>query len=224
VLSLVAAGGPSAAWRRTRDGVRGRDRELLLLLYWFFVPLAVFFIAQSRLYLYVVPLFVPLLLLVARPLASWPWLNDRRLAWIGATTAAVVLVFKGSLAYWPHDRDARAMSRAITAAVDVQRYDEIVFVAMPAFYGLSFYLDVTVDAVLFRRETGEFSQQVSPETVCPELDERERTLFVVKAKRVERFRAAAAQCEHPAVPVGAFDGDGNRLELYEARAGAAVRP
>jgi hypothetical protein len=75
--------------------------------------------------------------------------------------------------------------------------------------------------VLFRRETGEFSQYVSPETICPELAERERTVFVIKSKRAEHFRTSAVQCGYEPVPVGAFHGDGNRLEMFEARAGTA---
>jgi 4-amino-4-deoxy-L-arabinose transferase-like glycosyltransferase len=221
-LALAAAGGPAAAWRRVRDGVRARDRELLLLLYWFFVPLAVFFVAQSRLYLYVVPLFVPLVLMLARPLAAWPWLTDRRLTWIVATTVVVVLALKGVLAYWSHDRDARTMSRAIAAAVDVQDYDEMVFVAMPPFYGLSFYLDVPVEDVLFHRQKGEFSEYVSPETICPEIEEREKALFVVKGKRAEHFRATVRKCGYEAVLAGTFHGDDNELRMYVTRpAGAA---
>ena len=54
------------------SGCARRDREVLLLLYWFLLPLAVFFLARSRLQLYLLPLFVPLALLLARPLARWP--------------------------------------------------------------------------------------------------------------------------------------------------------
>ncbi len=36
-----------------------RDRDWLLLSYWLFMPLAVFFLARSRLHLYILPLFVP---------------------------------------------------------------------------------------------------------------------------------------------------------------------
>jgi len=68
-LALKAAGGPVAAWRMVRQRIRERDRETLLLLYWFLVPLTVFCLARSRLQLYVLPLFVPLRW---RRRAPWP--------------------------------------------------------------------------------------------------------------------------------------------------------
>jgi hypothetical protein len=120
--------------------VTWREREPLLLLYWILVPLAIFFAARSRLELYVLPLFVPLAIVLARALAGWSWLTLGRLA-ITATITAVALVgIKWTAAHWASDRDARAMAAAIEKIIDPHDVDEIAFVDMRAFHGLQLYL------------------------------------------------------------------------------------
>ncbi len=79
VLATIAAGGPvDGLAHAARAALRERDRHWLLLGYWLLLPLAVFFLARSRLQLYVLPLFVPLALVMARPLARWRGLDGRR--------------------------------------------------------------------------------------------------------------------------------------------------
>ena len=109
VVATIAAGGPLTGCRTLRDRLRERDREWLLLGYWLLLPLAVFFLARSRLQLYVLPLFVPLALIMARPLARWRGLDGRRAFVLIGLTAAVLLGLKGTLAYWPSNRDSRAL-------------------------------------------------------------------------------------------------------------------
>jgi 4-amino-4-deoxy-L-arabinose transferase len=223
-LAVVAAGGPRGAWRRLRDAARSRDHEVLLLLYWFLLPLAVFFLARSRLQLYVLPLFVPLALLAARPLASWAWLDGRRTAWIAGITALLLVATKGAVAYYPADRDARAMAEQLRPVVQRLGIEELAFVGMRPFYGLTLYLETEVEGVHFEGNGLEYSKFLSEETLCHELGARERNLFVVKRSRTAPFVAAVARCsERTALEVGSFEGDGNELVLYLIRpAGAAT--
>ena len=214
ILAIIAAGGVRSAWRRIRTAVAARRREVLLLLYWFLVPLAVFFASKSRLQLYVLPLFVPLALILARPLAGWPWL-DRQLVTVVTTTALALLAIKAVTAYAPSDRDARAMAAAIRQVIDPHGIEEIAFVDMRGFYGLQLYLDVNVESIRTGPHGTEPPGPVTEEDLCAELAERENNVYALKETRSARFLAAVPQCGMPVpVPLGAFEADGNRIVLY----------
>ncbi len=215
-FALAAAGGPRAAWGRLRDGIRARDQGLLLLLYWFLLPLAVFFMARSRLQLYVLPLFVPLALLLVRPLSRWPWLDDRRIRRIGAVMVLLLLAVKGFVAYFPANRDSRAMADDLRDIVRRNGAEEIAFVGMRPFYGLGLYLGIRVENVHFEGAGLEYSKFLSEETLCHELSVREKSLFAVKRKGSERFVEISKRCtELAAVEVGSFDADDNEIALYQ---------
>jgi len=77
-MALRAAGGPRAAWRACATSCAHAIAGCSWCSTGFALPLAVFFLARSRLELYLLPLFAPLALLLARPLARWDWLDDRR--------------------------------------------------------------------------------------------------------------------------------------------------
>jgi 4-amino-4-deoxy-L-arabinose transferase-like glycosyltransferase len=224
-LAIAAAGGPRAAWIGLRDRVRSRDLPVLLLLYWFLLPLGIFMLARSRLELYVLPLFVPLALLVARPLASWQWLDRRRTAWIAGITALLLLAVKGAVAYYPVDRDARAMAEQLRPVVQRLGVEEIAFVGMRPFYGLTLYLDTEVEGVHLEGSGLRYSQFLAEETLCEELGTRERNLFAVKRSRTAPFLAAVARCSERTVSeVGRFEGDGNELALYLIQPAGATLP
>jgi 4-amino-4-deoxy-L-arabinose transferase len=217
-LAVAAAGGPRRAWSRLRDGVRRRDAGLLLLLYWLLVPLAVFFLARSRLHLYVLPLFVPLALLLARPLAGWAWLTDRRLAAVAGVTAAALLALKGVLAGWTSDRDARHMAADLRPVVEAERADAVVFVGMKAFYGLRLYLDVKVESLEIDGHGLEYADRVSGADLCRDLARRGRSLLAAKPAQAAALAAAAAGCGDTELRhVGVLDADGYRLQLHVAR-------
>ena len=224
-FALAAAGGPRQAWTRLRQGLRRRDPGLLLLLYWLLVPLAVFFLARSRLHLYVLPLFVPLALLLARPLAGWPWLTARRLAAIAGLMAAALLALKGTLAYWTSDRDARQMAAGLRPAVEARQAEAIVFVGMKAFYGLQLYLDAQVESLEIDEHSLEYSDRITGAELCADLARRERSLLVIKQEHAAAFTTAAGRCEATGLlRVGAFDADDHRLEVYAAGPRAEGRP
>ena len=214
VLSLIAAGGPRKAWQTLRARIAGRDRDWLLLAWWLLLPLAVFFLARSRLQLYVLPLFVPLALLLARPLAAWPWLTDRRLLTISATTALVLLGVKAVLAYWPSDRDARSMSQAVAGLLPPEGVDGIVFVGMKPFYGLKLYLDTGIEGVHMGEREIEYSRYLSQEDLCAELATAERNVYLMKSTREEKFVGAVGRCAglEPR-RLGEFEADDNRMVL-----------
>jgi 4-amino-4-deoxy-L-arabinose transferase-like glycosyltransferase len=214
-MALKAAGGARAAWRRLREQVRERDRSLLLLAYWFGLPLAVFFLARSRLELYLIPLFAPLALLLARPLSRWAWLDDRRLARVAAITALVLLALKATAAYVPSNRDARVMADAIRHVVDMHGIEEIAFVGSRPFYGLTMYLDVHVEGISIGRNLEFATYHLTSETVCEEIAERENNMYALKRNRAAEFVATVHGCGNlTAREVGVFEADDNRFALF----------
>jgi len=214
-MALVGAGGPRTAIGKLRKRIAVRDREWLLLLYWFFVPLLIFFLAKSRLHLYVLPLFVPLSLMLARALANWPWLDRRRLTVTAVAMAVALIGLKGLAAYWPADRDARVMARAISEIIEPHSIEEIVFVDMRGFHGLQLYLDVHIESVRTGTRRMAPSRFVSEEDLCDEIAEHENNIYALKEARAPAFVDSVADCATARVEhLGHFDGDGNRILLY----------
>jgi 4-amino-4-deoxy-L-arabinose transferase len=218
VLSLVAAGGPRTAWRTLRERQRAGDRDWQMLSWWFLLPLVVFSLAQSRLQLYVLPLFVPLALLLARPLSGWTWLTTRRLATVAGLTGGALLAIKGYAGYVSSDRDSRSMARAIAGIVDTGSIVGIVFVDMRPFYGLNLYLDTKIEGVQVGEHRYDYSKFVAEENLCSELAGRGRSVYALKQGKTDRFVEAVASCDGmTAVEIGRFEADDNEIALLEVR-------
>jgi 4-amino-4-deoxy-L-arabinose transferase len=217
ILAIAAAGGPRTAWARLRARGVERRHEVLLLLYWLMLPLAVFFLARSRLELYLLPLFVPLALLMSRVLANWPWLTSRRLTTVAVLTAVALLALKGATARVTTDRDARLMAAQIRETLDLHDIDEIAFFSMPAFFGLTMYLDVRAESVRIGGPPRPHSRQLATEDeLCAELGEQEHNVFALKRARAQRFTAAVSACgPYAAREIGAFRGDGHDMVVFK---------
>lgn len=128
---------PASIKRWRRDGSqRAADAPWLLLALWVWVPLLLFCLAQSRLPLYLLPLFVPLALLVAMQrqregrALRWRWIG----MWV-----VLLLGLKLAGAHWPTHKNAANWAEAIRerAAAPVS---EVVFVEDMARYGLHLHL------------------------------------------------------------------------------------
>jgi 4-amino-4-deoxy-L-arabinose transferase len=218
VFAIAATGGLRATWRTCVARVRERDLQTLLLLYWFLLPLAVFCVARSRLQLYVLPLFVPLALAMARSMAGWAWLDRRRLAIVAGLTGATLLAVKGTLAYLPSDRDSRRTAAAIAQVLETHGIEEIAFVGMRPFYGLELYLDVHVEAVHFKGDGVDYSRFLAAENLCSELAGRENNVYAVKRSRADKFLETVAACsELRTVEVGLVEADDNEIVLFTVR-------
>lgn len=182
VPTLLRVGTGWRAWWRAR----AREDQLLLL--WFLLPFLVFCFARSRLYLYLLPLLVPLALLIARRMHP---LNLRRLRWISWTaliSAAVLLTGKAvgpELA--PHAKDARELASTIREHWPTAP-QEIVFVEESAFYGLYFYLGAPVTRVSLAARTDPAYDAPLAQVVSADADR----VWVTTANRVERLQAALA--------------------------------
>jgi 4-amino-4-deoxy-L-arabinose transferase-like glycosyltransferase len=214
-LAVVTTGGPRAAWHQWRDRLRQRRPEWLLLAYWLLVPLAVLCLARSRLQLYVLPLFVPLALILSRPLAHWHECAARRFAAVVLAATVAMVAFKGALAYWPSDRDARAIAAQLRASLASRPVDGIVFVGMRPYFGLNVYLDVAVEGVQIGERKFEYSKYLAPEDVCAEIATPERNVYAIKLRHAAKFVAAVGRCGAAASRLGTVRADGHDIELFE---------
>ncbi|MEJ7746525.1 MAG: glycosyltransferase family 39 protein [Luteimonas sp.] len=154
-----------ARWWRDR-AARGHDASAVLLALWVLVPLLVFCLSRSRLPLYVLPLFVPLAVLVARQrqldgrgLPRWPML---------ALWAACLLGLKFAAAHWPTHKDASKWADEIRQRMGGPVH-EIVFVEDMARYGLRLHLDAEIEKISFEQlQDARFNPQYD-ETLAMEL-------------------------------------------------------
>lgn len=169
---------PRLLHRRFWAERRRHDPEGLLLLCWLLLPLAVFFVARSRLQLYILPLWAPLALLLARGLADRMRLSPSRRAALGLWLLFLVGIrFAASaLSYERNARDlADAMRRSAGSPVD-----EVVFVGSRPYYGLSLYLDAEVERIELEGWQAKEGEGVTGETLRNEEEELEgRRVFVV---------------------------------------------
>lgn len=182
-LPLLAA----AAWRHRRNAfarIRG-NAELRLLVCWLLLPLLVFTLARSRLPLYLLPLFAPLALLVARQLAPFSFAPRWRSALLGLWFLALVLA-RAAPAWVDAAEDDRALAEGVRAQLAPPPH-EIAFVDSAPRFGLRFYLGSEIERLEL---AGEMAQPQS-QMLASELEEREGCrLLATRTGRVDALASA----------------------------------
>ncbi len=173
-----------AAWRRYRGGAAAPAPAAGFLRTWLLLPLAVFFLARSRLPFYLLPLFVPIALLLAPSLAGLA--AARRWQWLGWLWVLLLVGLKGGLAQLPSRQDGRALAAEIRAGFH-RPYAEILFVDTNARYSLAFYLGRSV-------EHAHLAPRGPDETLAGEWQQDRRPLLVLA--RPGRAPAIAAVIRH----------------------------
>lgn len=144
------------------SGQRWRDRRTVehFLLLWFLLPLLVFCLVQSRLPLYVLPLFLPLSLILAGGLQHRVDLGiPRQRAWLIAWLL-LLLAIKGGIAYLAHPAaDDRLAARQLTAMTEQHDYTAIAFIKNTSLdydieeltpWGLRFYMNKPIYGIAWR--------------------------------------------------------------------------
>lgn len=181
-LPVLLAG----AWRGRRGALAHlrADGHARLLACWLLLPLTVFVLARSRLPLYVLPLFAPLAILVARALVPLDLRRRGVLALIGLWCAALVAA-RAVPAWLDVDADDRRLAQEIAAQL-APAPAEIGFVDTAPRFGLRFYLGSTIE----RLDLPDESPTPQAESLATEILEREGCrLLVVR----EDERAALEQ-------------------------------
>ncbi len=178
-----------------RRGARSRRPESVLLLVWLALPLAVFVTARSRLPLYVLPLFAPLALLAARPVAALCRLRRHEAlkaslaVWIVALCALKLL-----LAYVPSRRDSRALAREM-AAQGVPRSQLVICVDTKknalSFYGQDHLEEVTLSSQAYPFFSPAESLAVELREMAEDGEPRTFVVSLANARPLRRALSAA---------------------------------
>jgi 4-amino-4-deoxy-L-arabinose transferase len=128
---------PRAIWARLRRGDAGS-----FLLLWLLLPLAVFWLSSSRLPLYVLPLYAPIALAIARGLVRWGGAAALPRALRVAVPSVGALVLLKAVAAYAAPASSSDMLRLYSAAErEGGRGAEVLTYEQPGLYGLQFYLD-----------------------------------------------------------------------------------
>lgn len=159
--------------KRGREAWRQLDAQRRFLLWWLLLPLVVFFIARSRLPLYVLPLAAPLALIATRELQRSRLWNGRAGAILLAVWMCALPLARLGSASVDSRKDARASAQLLRDA-GIDSCEEIVFYDTRPMLGLRFYMDCEIERV--RR--GELSE---------ELAENETRLWAVRHEVAPRF-------------------------------------
>ena len=169
--------GPSRLrWRSVNPFDREQEAGRQFLLLWLLLPLAVLFLARSRLPLYLVPSFAPLSLLLARLLGDFDPLA-KRWRWAVVAWVLVLVGLRIGAGYYKHEDATRLFAESIVAQIG-KSPAEVVFVDEAPDFGLTFYLDAEVERVNFKSGRG-------VETLDEELADPEPGILFVVQKRDE---------------------------------------
>lgn len=197
-----------AAWQRFRARPLPSATDSAFLWAWLLAPLAVFVLARSRLPLYLLPLFVPISLLLARQFAHW---QPTRVWWgVAAAWVALLLAGKAWIATYPSDQDARRLAQEFSQALrDPPR--ELVFVGTKPRYGLRFYLGSEVEAVSVASQPARGSRP-DDDTLDHEFAEAEPgCVYVVPVSKLQEFEQTARRHSLQLRNVGSV----RKLQLFE---------
>ncbi|GLQ45332.1 hypothetical protein GCM10007862_03830 [Dyella lipolytica] len=170
----------------------------LFLLMWFLIPFIVFCLAQSRLPLYMLPLFLPLSLMLALALRDRVDLTKTsQRAWLAAWIV-ILLACKAIGAYYVHpavdNRLAAQELRTITkpdtyaAVVFVENTDQSYSIEEQTPWGLRMYLDKSIYGVPWHSPQG-------AQALCNALHRERSTLVIIDADiKPEDLQPALTSC------------------------------
>jgi 4-amino-4-deoxy-L-arabinose transferase-like glycosyltransferase len=200
------------AWR-SRDG-RDADRVGLLLALWVALPLLVFCLSRSRLPLYILPLFVPLALLVARQrLGEGRGLP--RLRWLLAW-AVLLLALQVAVVAWPTHKDGASWQQAIAERAP-GRIGQVLIVDDMARYSLSLQLGVDIEKISLQPQPQSRFNPEYDEAVADELgdDYDADAIWITKQSNFAAVQARLHELGYVAIPQGT---------PYQSRTIFRVRP
>ncbi len=157
-------------WERFRQ----IHQESLFLLIWFVVPLLLLFLIQIKLWLYVLPVLVPMSLVIARAIQHVRikrWMAIAAMLW-----GMALLGVKGYAPRFDGPVDAKNLAAAI-AALPQEVPKEIIAVDTAAPYGLKFYLNVNLIRATTRSDDTDLSIDLSVDLLLKRIKQNE---FAVK--------------------------------------------
>ncbi len=133
------------------DYLRGGGNGAFLFL-WISIPLLVFFITQSRLPLYVLPLYAPVVLVIGRGIGSKNVIPLRKVAQIAFISGMVIIGVKGYAAQYSHKNNMRHLYSLSNDLVENKA--QFVTYRENKLFGLQFYLDGNLTRLSNRKKMG----------------------------------------------------------------------
>lgn len=185
-------------WRE--PATRVEQAPALFLALWVLLPLLVFCLARSRMPLYVLPLFVPMAVIIARQwqAASTPWPKLHWLALVVVLYTAIRLV----AAVWPTHKDAGAWADAIRERA-VRPVAEVLFVEDMARYGINLHLDAEIEKIsLDPMAQSRFNPRFDEDLALELSEEEHGAIYVVKQERWDEISTRIATLGYRAIPLG----------------------
>lgn len=187
------------AWRAPEK--RMQDSVGLMLFLWVLLPLIVFCLSRSRMPLYILPLFTPLALIIARQMK----LEGRtfpRLGLVGLWVV-VLLALRLASAYWPTHKNAEEWATTIRERVPFQ-VDHVVFIEDMARYGIHLHHGARVDKIsMAPLEVTSYEPEYDTD-LDTELarDEGAHLIFICKQKSWPKVQEAIEARGHQVVVYG----------------------
>ncbi len=172
-----------------RAETRRQDSTGLMLALWVALPLMVFCLSQSRMPLYILPLFTPLALIVARQML----LEERafpRMKLI-ALWVIVLLTLRLASAYWPTHKNAEEWASTIRERVPYH-VNHVVFVEDMARYGIHLHLGARIEKVSIKPIAADRFGPDNDTDLDTELARRDQgsTVYICKEEIWPRVREA----------------------------------
>jgi 4-amino-4-deoxy-L-arabinose transferase-like glycosyltransferase len=180
---------PAAVGRWRKPESRLEDSTGLMLFLWVLLPMIVFCLSRSRLPLYLLPLFTPLALIIARQMRiearTFP-----RLIWLGIWVVMLIGLRYGSV-FWDTHKNAEDWADAIRARV-THKVNEVGFVNDMARYGVHLHLGARVDKVSIDPRTDTSLDPTYDSDLDTELADGDDagTVYITKQKHWPRVRKA----------------------------------
>ena len=169
---------------------------------WLLLPLAVFFLSQSRMYLYVLGLFVPACLLLAHRLQDWRIGTGSR---IGIALWLLLLLAVKGLApslLEHHGKDSRQFAEHIRPMLPGHP-EQIIFVEDMTRNGLNLYLNTNIKRVSYQHKHNPPPDSAYDSTLAKELMRpAQRRLFIMKRESEALFLAETASAGYRPVKLG----------------------
>ncbi len=213
IPTLLAGALPWLAIQRRRESMPPRSDQQIFLALWFGLPLAVFFVARSRLPFYLLPLAVPIAVWLATRI------DPKRLRRKGAVTMiSLWIILLGSIALISGmarpDRNGELLARAILN--ETTRPEEVVFVNENPAWTLRFYLGSSLQRVNLHgyQDSGDIAYRPLAKTINTLVSEPElRRIYVLPRHHYVAFRNEMRENGREPVRLGHYE----RLVFFEDR-------
>ncbi len=175
------------------------DTQSRFLWIWLCLPLLIFCLARSRLPLYLLPLFAPISLLLARNVsAHWNERSSGRIAGLLALWFVLLLGMKYWVsAHYVTDKDGRPFAAQLAPMIPGHP-DKLLFVEDMTRNGLNLYLDTDIERVSFKPIQKMISDSSYDSTLGEALVQPgSHRVFIMKAN-VEQFFLDSVKAAHKA--------------------------